>query len=569
MALRAVWIIPLPGNGPKAVVFSRKYSTVERRARIFAASQENGDFVRVPNEEVLYQNVLDELGFNYPSNKFIASRDSCDKAFQKPVFEVTTKEGKLWPVIMVEKYGFLFCCLPLVESSTSARPPLIDIPGVSVGFSLLYQLADILGSLPRNIDVTHPKLQELNNFLSQAAPFGTVVDSNPTTVKAAVSGRVCSQAISAHSKQPAWRPVVPKSKPLLHFAITEEIRAVLYNRDDVDDVYQLFGAITCKAELEGAMPEVTVNLTVPQDSNPIENLVIHPCVAASDPLNVQPGELASTVRKFHFNPPAEMFILCHYTATAPKESSSMTSPASTSRPGSVSMARSATPTSITRSTNYSYRDIPQETPTRGMTIREITPTSDRSASPTPSQLSFQSMATPSELPIKVAYEMTGDEQEVEVKVKVKLSGNVRNFFEYLEVQIPFFNRGVVIGVDVNPSIGSVVLSQDRHTLAWNLGQKLPSRTLEASLKASVQFGSRDELDKKDSFCVGLNTYVLVYFKISDYTHSGCKVDVKSVQVQPSSKAKVTAVREFMTMEYKVWNSQGDVLSCLPPVHQET
>ena len=35
--------------------------------------------------------------------QFISSRDSCDKKFQKPVFEIATKEGNLWPVVMVEK----------------------------------------------------------------------------------------------------------------------------------------------------------------------------------------------------------------------------------------------------------------------------------------------------------------------------------------------------------------------------------------------------------------------------------------------------------------------------------
>ena len=148
--------------------------------------------------------------------------------------------------------------------------------------------------------------------------------------------------------------------------------------------------------------------------------------------------MTSAVRKFHFNPPSEMFILCHYTASAPSadQSSTVTSP---SRPPSVTMARSATPTSVSRSTNYSSG---LETPTRGsMTHRGvITPSLERSSSPTPSQLSFQALATPSELPIKAAYEMTGDERQVQVKLRLKLSGSVKNSFEYFEVQIPFFNR---------------------------------------------------------------------------------------------------------------------------------
>ncbi|XP_054758766.2 AP-5 complex subunit mu-1-like isoform X2 [Lytechinus pictus] len=570
MALRAIWVIPLPGNGPSSVLFSRTYPTVEKRAKIYGEGADRNDYVKIPNEIEIYKAVIDELGLQHPSHKFIDSRDSCDMVYQKPIFELTVKEGKLWPVIMIEKFGLLYICLPVVELTSSSRPPLIDIPGVSMGFSLLFQMAEVVGALPRNVNELHPKVQELYCYLSQAAPFGSVVDSNPTTVKSTISGLINSQSISAHTKQPAWRPVVPKTKPQIHFAITEQIRAVLYNRPDIDDVYQLYGTVTCKADLEGAMPEVSMNLAVPPDIPPLENLIIHPCVAATDPLNIQPGEVTSTVRKFHFNPPSEMFILCHYTATAPSsdQTSTVTSP---SRPPSVTMARSATPTSMSRSTNYSLRESRLETPTRGsMTHREVvTPSSERSSSPTPSQLSFQSLATPSELPIKAAYEMTGDEREVQVKLRLKLSGSVKNSFEYFEVQIPFFNRGVVVGVDVNPSIGSVVLSQDRHRLGWNLGQKLPSRSLEASLQATVQFGPEEKDVNKDSFCVGLNTYASIFFKVSDYTHSGCKVDTRSVQIKPSSKVKVTSVREFLSVEYKVWNSQGDALSCLPPVMQET
>eukprot|EP00057_Strongylocentrotus_purpuratus_P030728 XP_782538.2 PREDICTED: AP-5 complex subunit mu-1 [Strongylocentrotus purpuratus] len=507
MALRALWVIPLPGSGPPSVLFSRKYPTVEKRAKIYGEGGEGSDYVKIPNETEIYKAVLDELGLQHPPDKFIDSRDSCDKVYQKPIFELTVKEGKLWPVVMIEKFGVLYSCLPVVESASSSRPPLIDIPGVSMGFSLLFQMAEVVGALPRNVNEMHPKLQELYCYLSQAAPFGSVIDSNPTTIKASITGRIHTQSISAHTKQPAWRPVVPKTKPQLHFATTEQIRAVLYNRSDVDDVYQLYGTVTCKADLEGAMPEVTMNLAVPPDIPPLENLIIHPCVAATDPLNLQPGEVTSAVRKFHFNPPSEMFILCHYTASAPSadQSSTVTSP---SRPPSVTMARSATPTSVSRSTNYSSG---LETPTRGsMTHRGvITPSSERSSSPTPSQLSFQALATPSELPIKAAYEMTGDERQVQVKLRLKLSGSVKNSFEYFEVQIPFFNRGVVVGVDVNPSIGSVVLSQDRHRLGWNIGQKLPSRNLEASLQANVQFGPQEKDDNKDSFCVGLNTYASV------------------------------------------------------------
>lgn len=94
------------------------------------------------------------------------------------------------------------------------------------------------------------------------------------------------------------------------------------------------------------------------------------------------------------------------------------------------------------------------------------------------------------------------------------------------VFLSFLCRGVVVGVDVNPSIGSVVLSQDRHRLGWNIGQKLPSRNLEASLQANVQFGPQEKDDNKDSFCVGLNTYASV-------SYNGYLIKFDSWQVEPA------------------------------------
>lgn len=35
--------------------------------------------------------------------QFVESRDSCHKKSQKPVFEISTAVGKLWPVIVVEQ----------------------------------------------------------------------------------------------------------------------------------------------------------------------------------------------------------------------------------------------------------------------------------------------------------------------------------------------------------------------------------------------------------------------------------------------------------------------------------
>ena len=38
--------------------------------------------------------------------QFVGSRDSCERTEQKPVYEIPTGAGKLWPLVVVEQV----CC---------------------------------------------------------------------------------------------------------------------------------------------------------------------------------------------------------------------------------------------------------------------------------------------------------------------------------------------------------------------------------------------------------------------------------------------------------------------------
>ncbi|XP_071791604.1 AP-5 complex subunit mu-1-like [Asterias amurensis] len=494
MSIRAVWVLPLPGNGPEGIVFIKKYPTVEKRALVFTGTQ---DHVQFPPENLLYDATLEELGLKHPSTKYVESRDTCEKQFQKPVFEVKVPGGNLWPVVIIEKFGLLFCCLPLVEQGCEPRPPLISILGISLGFSLLGAMADFMGPLSRDFTTSHPKLLELLSYMCQAAPFGTLIDINPVTVREALQNKHSTQLVSTHTKQPAWRPILTKGKAVLQFSINEQVRAVLYNSDNMEDVCNVYGTISCKADLEGVIPEVTVTLTVPNDSPPLDNLMVHPCVQGGDTRLLESGSPGTTTlkmpkRSLRFMPPREGFTLGYYTSST-------------------------------------------------------------------------SFMTP---PITASYHMKGSEREVNLLVKVKLNAKVKNAMDYCEVQLPFYNRGIISDINVTPSSGNVVLPTDRRRLGWNLGQKFPSKTLEATLQAKVQFEEFNEKKQipgtyEDPFCVGLNAYASIYFKVPDFTYTGCQIDPRSVQIQPSAKPKVTLAKEFVTAEYKVWNSHGDAQAVFP------
>ncbi|CAH1793186.1 unnamed protein product [Owenia fusiformis] len=485
MSLRSVWIVSLPGRTIGKVLFSKYFGTVERRAKIF-----DGEFyTSIPDHNAFYEALTSELGVTLnPLNKG-STRDSCGNIGQKPVFELTLKNNKkLWPLLVVEQYGVLFCCLPLVEDGCGSKPPLVKITGLSVGFSLLLGMADCIGPLNQPLAETSVKLAELHGYLHQAAPFGTPTMISPHVVKGTLLSR--STTSQSGQKHPAWKPVSHRGKSQLYLAITEQIRAVQYDRQDTPDAYTLTGSAVCKAELDGLIQDVSVNLQQRKDGVPLDHLVVHPFVSISDSQSIYSTDSPPSSRRLRFTPPLEMFTLCHYTVTS----------------------------------------LPH-------------------------------------LPIKGFYQMKlKDKDSVELLIQLKLMDNIKASFEYCELQIPFFNRGPMVHCDSTPSCGTTLMSPDKTILVWNIGHKFPSKSNEASLKASVKFGQPNvQAIKEETFCTGQNSYAQIYFKLVDYTGSGVQIDPKSVQVSPQTKHKLTIVQELVAADYKIWNSHGDALSGFSPI----
>ena len=114
-------------------------------------------------------------------------------------------------------------------------------------------------------------------------------------------------------------------------------------------------------------------------------------------------------------------------------------------------------------------------------------------------------------------------------------------------------------------------------LSWiHIGQRFPSKGLEISLQASVHFheySTQESIQSKgDSFCVGANSYIDVslffqldshlilisilfqlFFKISDYTVSGCDIDTKSITLFPPSRYKlITSEKRKQKQNVQTW-----------------
>ncbi|XP_020618474.1 AP-5 complex subunit mu-1-like isoform X1 [Orbicella faveolata] len=499
MSLRGIWVFSAVNTESECVLFSRRFPTVERRAGLY---QEGSSLTPIPSDQELGDAVLKELGLRRKlgtyQDEFDRDVDSCSKPEHKPVHEVRVKEGFLWPVVAIEKFGLVFICVPLVEGNlTHGKPPLVKLPGVSLGYSLLHSMVDFVGSWTSN-EQLQSKVNELYRFLCVSAPFGTPVDTNFTTIQSFINNK--DIIVPQKGKQPAWKPVQYRGKQQLVFTVKEEIRAVQHVKKEFQDERELFGIILCRADLEG-IPEITLNIT----SSCLDFLVVHPCVLEGDTHvqipSFQPSQMLKgpemVGRKVRFRPPTESFHLCHY-----------------------------------------------------------------------------SSKTPYGLPVRGIYQMQGDANSVQVSIQLKLNEKVKNSFEYCEVHLPFFHRGPVVRVDsAGPSTGGILLSPDKRRLVWDIGQKFPSKTLEASLNATVYFGEKKQQTTADNeqtsfiedpFCTGINTYAQVFFKIPDFTFSECAIDPRSLVVFPSGKYRLNISYEFLSADYKIWNTNGEALFAFPP-----
>lgn len=487
MSIQALWVVKTGVGDEKEnpVPFARFYQPYIKKSK-----QIDGDkYVPLPSNSELAKTVLFELGYTQEGfTKFIPSRDSCQRVEQKPVYELCTSQGKLWPVVVVEQPGLVLCCLPYVPESASKRPPLIDIPGVTLGFTLLCALGDFLRTTP--VNEIEQKTVDIYSFLTQAAPFGTILDTTVDSILAKIANK--SSTISKTQKQPAWKPLLHKGKNQMFLSITEFVRAVQYDRKNFEDVWDVYGTVSCKVELEGTMPTVTMTISQAAEGEvtPINNMIIHPCVQSADTYVQKEGKERAIPRRVRFTPPLEMLTLCHY---------------------------SVNPTRVP--------------------------------------------------PITGSFELFAEEDRAKIKVHLRLSENIKNNFEYCELQIPFGKRGPLYILESSVNHGNLLLSTDKCILVWNIGQRFPAKLPEIVMSCVIQLSNSQAQPTgslEEQFCAGQSAYAQLYFKIPDFTQSGSVIDAKTIQVSPTMKYKLTCVREFLSAEYKLWNVHGDCLASSVP-----
>ncbi|XP_028293492.1 AP-5 complex subunit mu-1 [Gouania willdenowi] len=321
MTFRALWIISHDKGRNATTRFSRRFSTVEHRAKRMAGSS----YVAVPEDSVVLQLLLIELGLSDPDKPYVALRDDCLNRPRPPFLELRVDaSGKelLWPVLALLQGPLILACLPLVDVPPEPRPPLATLLSVSQGLTFLAGLQTFLlgsGSKPDGEGLAS-RLGMLPSVLLQVCPLGTPLDvplpGPPATPTAPASGGI--------QKQPAWKTGLHRGRATVSVALLETVRSMQYGNRSRQDLWDVYGRVTCKCEVEGVLPNVTVTLSLPPNGSPLQDILVHPCVTSLDSSVLTASSVEncdssafSGPYKFPFSPPIEPFRLCCYTSQVP------------------------------------------------------------------------------------------------------------------------------------------------------------------------------------------------------------------------------------------------------------
>uniref|UniRef100_A0A673JUX4 AP-5 complex subunit mu-1 n=1 Tax=Sinocyclocheilus rhinocerous TaxID=307959 RepID=A0A673JUX4_9TELE len=312
MSIRALWVVSHEKGESGKVRFSRRFPTVELRAKSLAGTQ----YVAIPEDCVIPKLLLTELGLVDADKPYVEVRGDCARHHRSLAVELRLDGpgGRtLWPLLTVTQGALILACLPLVEAPPEPRPPLPSLASVSQGLALLSGLQDFLcgpGGKPEP-DVLASRLAALPSVLLQVCPLGRPLD---TPLPAGSVPAAVAPSPGGAQKQPAWKAVVHQGRAVVSVALTEKVRSMQYGKSSQQDIWDVYGVL----------PNVTITLTLPHNGSPLQDILVHPCVTSLNAsilttcsVDENDGSAFSGPYKFPFSPPLELFRLCSYTSQVP------------------------------------------------------------------------------------------------------------------------------------------------------------------------------------------------------------------------------------------------------------
>lgn len=216
---------------------------MEHRAKCLAGSS----YVAVPEDNIVLQLLLTELGLSDLEKPYVAVRDDCLNRQRSPALELrvdSPDKGPLWPVLAIMQGPLILACLALVDAPPESRPPLSSLLSVSQGLSLLAGLQAFLLSSGSKTDSEGlvSRLAMLPSTLLQICPLGTPLDVPLLWAPAVPSVPVPT----GNQKQPAWKTGLHRGRAVVNVALVETVRSMQYGNRSRQDLWDVFGTVTCK-----------------------------------------------------------------------------------------------------------------------------------------------------------------------------------------------------------------------------------------------------------------------------------------------------------------------------------
>lgn len=217
---------------------------MEHRAKILGGSS----YVAVPEESTFLQLLLTELGLSDQHKAYVALRDDCLYRQRSPAMELCVdrpEKGTLWPVLAISQGPLILACLPLVDIPLEPRPPISQLLSVSQGLTYLSGLQTFLlgsGGKPDSEGLAS-RVAMLPSVLLQTCPLGTPLD---VPQLGAPTAAPTGPAPTGQQKQPAWKTGFHRGRATVNVALVETVRSMQYGNRSRQDLWDVYGTVTCK-----------------------------------------------------------------------------------------------------------------------------------------------------------------------------------------------------------------------------------------------------------------------------------------------------------------------------------
>ena len=126
MSFRYLFIVSL---NQRSVLYLRRFPNVEKRAQTMGLSK-----VNLKCDKQLIDSLMTSLAINTKNE----SEFECFIANQLPVIQLSYNQTKLWPILVMEQNGILFCCYPLCDNKSF---DLIDQKSIALCFTALQTMS--------------------------------------------------------------------------------------------------------------------------------------------------------------------------------------------------------------------------------------------------------------------------------------------------------------------------------------------------------------------------------------------------------------------------------------------